>query len=107
MSKAFDRVECDYLEQIMYALDFHPKWIYLGMKFVNIVSFLVLIYGMPNGPINPSRCLRQGNSLFPYLFLFFIGGLINLLRRLEVDIKMYRRAPRLNHLLFAMLCPFL
>lgn len=36
MSKAFDRVECDYLEQIMYALDFHPKWIYLGMKFVNI-----------------------------------------------------------------------
>lgn len=76
------------------------------MLYVQSTSFSVLINGVRKGPITPSRGLRQGNPLSPYLFLLCTEGLIVLLKaaslRKEVfGIRICRGAPNINHLLFA------
>jgi hypothetical protein len=54
----------------------------------------------------PTRGLRQGNLLSPFLFLFVADGLSELLRE-EVEaggispLKVCRNAPGISHLLFA------
>ena len=49
MSKAYDRVECDYLEVAMRKLGFADGWILLMMTCIRTVSYSVLVHGKPYG----------------------------------------------------------
>ena len=81
MSKACDRVEWDCLRQIMAKLGFHENWIRLVMRCVSSVTYAVRINGKPCGQITPTRGLRQGDPLSPYLFLICAEGLFALLHK--------------------------
>lgn len=106
ISKAYDRVEWPYLEAIIRNMGFHKSWISLSMMCVKTVSFFILINGEPSGKIIPTRGLRQGNQISPYLFLLCVEGLSAMLRD-EVGmgkikgISVCRGAPQISHLLFA------
>lgn len=89
----------------MLKMGLHARWVQLVMH-VKIVSCSVLINGGPMGLVIPSRELRQGDPLSPYLFLLCIEGLITLLQKATrekkiSDIKICKKAPKVNHLLFA------
>ena len=106
MSKAYDRVEWGFLEAMMRKMGFQDRWISLMMMCVNTVSYSVLINGEPKGRIVPSRGLKQGDPISPYLFLLCVEGLSAMLQRDEFDtnlrgISVCRGAPRISHLLFA------
>jgi len=58
MSKAYDRVEWTFLEEIMRKLGFAEEWIRLLMTCVSSTSYSVLINGTPIGHISPTRRLR-------------------------------------------------
>ena len=105
MSKAYDRVEWVYLEAMMRKMGFHEKWISLIMMCVTIVSYFVLINGEPKGKIIPTRDLRQGDPISPYLFLLCAEGLSAMLKREErvghiKGVVVSRGALRISHLLF-------
>ena len=106
MSKAYNRVEWVFLEKIMQKLGFDDKWKALIMRCVTTVSYSIKINGTPRGCIIPSRGIRQGDPLSPYLFLLCAEGLSTLIRKAVEEGQMGGIAvscggPRLSHLFFA------
>jgi exonuclease III len=87
MSKAYDRVEWDFLELIMRKLGFQERWVDLIMTCVRTVTYSVLINGRPFGHIRPSRGIRQGDPLSPYLFILCAEGLSTLIHKAKREGK--------------------
>lgn len=106
MAKAYDRMEWDFLRRMIVALGFDSKWIDLVMYCVTTVRYKVLVNGKLTETIIPSRGIRQGDPLSPYLFIICVEGLSLLLQREEnrgriSGLKVARRAPAVSHLFFA------
>ena len=53
----------------MRTMGFLETWIGWIMQCVTTVSYSILVNGAPVGNIQPSKGIRQGNSLSPYLFI--------------------------------------
>ena len=88
------------------SLGFDPIWISRGMACATTVDYCVLMNGDTVGLIHPSCGLQQGDPLSSYLFLICVEGLSALLQKNEVagnihGCKVARRAPSMNHRLFA------
>ena len=105
MMKAYDRVEWTYLRAIMTKLGFAGQWIDTVMSMVSSVSFSVMFNGEKLESFQPSRGIRQGDPISPYLFLIAAEGLSCLLKSSSqsslAGIKVAPTAPTINHLLFA------
>jgi hypothetical protein len=106
MRKAYDRVEWSYLWAIMLRLGFHRLWVDMVMRLVCSVSFSVLFNGECSESFIPTRGIRQGDPISPYLFLLAAEGLSCLLKSRNESsslsgIKVALSAPTVSHLLFA------
>ena len=106
MSKAYDRVEWDFIEKIMEHMGFHERWVNLIMHCITTVTYFVLVNGVAYGSIIPTRGLRQGDPLSPYLFLLCADGfsaLINEAARNKMlnGVSICRGRPMVTQLFFA------
>jgi hypothetical protein len=106
MHKAYDRVEWIFLENMMRRLGFEERWISLMMACVSSVRYQVRFNSEDTDMFSPTRGLRQGDPLSPYLFLLCAEGLSSLLLFEEevggIDgVRVCRNAPSVSHLLFA------
>ncbi|KAH9779368.1 reverse transcriptase domain-containing protein [Citrus sinensis] len=106
MAKAYDRIEWPFLSAIMLKMGFDHDFIKLIMLCVSTVSYKFSRDGMDIGPIIPSRGLRQGDPLSPYLFIICAEGLSSLIHHHEKagmlhGVRIARCAPCLTHLFFA------
>lgn len=106
MHKAYDRVEWGFLEKIMTKLGFDQRWIKLIMACVSSVRYNVRFNNAETDVFIPSRGLRQGDPLSPYLFLMVAEGLSCMIRKAEErgeldGVRVCRGSPTISHLLFA------
>ena len=106
MSKAYDRLEWDFIALVLARLGFHRSLITLIIQCISSVTYSFLINGLPRGKVVSSRGIRQGDPLSPYIFIMCSEVLSGLCNRAQEDgllqgIKVASRCPRINHLLFA------
>jgi hypothetical protein len=106
MHKAYDRVEWVFLERMLSRLGFHADFIDLLMACVSSVKYKVRYNDQDTDVFIPTRGLRQGDPLSPYLFLICAEGLSSALAQKEEvlgieGVRVCRNAPSVSHLLFA------
>lgn len=89
----------------MRALGFNEKWNKLVMFCVSSVSFSVLVNEQPGTSFIPSRGLRQGYPLSPYLFLFcveYLNSMLTLVERMRdfTSLSTTKKGTIISHLFF-------
>lgn len=90
----------------MYKMGFCDSWVRRIMDCLSSVSFAFKITGKISGSVIPSRGLRQGDPISPYLFLIVADAFSTLLSKAASEnrihgVKICNGAPRISHLFFA------
>ncbi|XP_031124312.1 uncharacterized protein LOC116027022 [Ipomoea triloba] len=106
IAKAYDKMEWHFLEGMLAAMGFHQNWIQIVLMCVTTIRYNITVNGDSVGTVIPTRGIRQGDPLSPYLFIICAEGLSVLLQQAESrgdihSIKVARGAPSILHLLFA------
>ena len=79
LEKAYDKIEWSFIRDVLINANLPHNLVNLIMSCVSSVSTSILFNGGNVEPIFPSRGIRQGGPLSPYLFIFcmeVIGRLI-------------------------------
>jgi hypothetical protein len=79
LSKAYDWVDWEFLKKVMQRLGFSHRWVDWIMACVTSVRYQVKFNGTLLDSFSPTRGLRQGDPLSPFLFLLIADGLSTLL----------------------------
>lgn len=105
ISKAYERVEWNFLNYTMQRLGLSTKWESLIMRCRSTSSFFVLINGEAKGLIHPQRELWQDCSLSPYSFIICTEVFLYLVVQVEsrhlIHGLKFSRDLSISHLLFA------
>lgn len=106
ITKAFDKVEWDFLIYVMRRMGFNEVWCNWIYKCISSVSYSVLINEEPTKVIKPHRGIRQGDPISPYLYLLCSEALSHLLKQAINKKQLHgyrasRSGPAISHLLFA------
>eukprot|EP00253_Pinus_taeda_P012543 PITA_12543 len=75
IAKAYDKVNWIYIKKVLTAFGFDHNWVRWVMAFVTSSNFSILVNGSPSEIFLPSKDLRQGDLLSPFLFILMMEGL--------------------------------
>lgn len=106
LSKAFDRLDWNYLEELLPLYGFPPLIVSWILTCVKSAEFTLILNGRGDGFFKPRCGLRQGCTLSPYLFIL---GMDLLSRQLQwmvsrggiQGVKVARTAPAITNCLYA------
>ncbi|KAL5563205.1 hypothetical protein UlMin_032952 [Ulmus minor] len=106
LQKAYDRLSWQFLEKVLQAFGFHFTWIHWVITCCSTVSMTLMLNGALVHNFVPKRGLRQGDPLYPYLFIIAVEVLSRLINQ-KVDnglisgFRLSRGILALHHIFFA------
>lgn len=106
MEKAYDRLDWGFLQDTLLKLGIQDHLIKLIMACTSLTEMKVLWNGEESAPFHPSRGVRQGDPLSPYLFILCMERLGHRILQ-EVQrgkwkgLRFNKQSPTISHLFFA------
>lgn len=105
MSKAYDRLEWDFIRKVLMRLGFCEQRTSRVMQYITSVSYSFLVNDSVQGHVLSSGGIRQGDPLSPYIFILCGEVLSGLCHKAQASghmsgLQVARASPRINHLLF-------
>eukprot|EP00253_Pinus_taeda_P023451 PITA_23451 len=102
LSKAYDKVSWTYLEATLKAFGFSQPWIKWVLELIKSTRYSILVNGTPSKPFKPSRGIRQGDPLSPFLFVILMEGLSRLITKKKEEgqirgLQPIRSCPETTH----------
>ena len=106
LEKAYDRIKWEYIEDILDEIKLPPNLRRVIMQSISTTSMNVLQNGTKTEEFKPSRGIRQGDPLSPYLFVLCMDKLSHIIEEKaksgnQKPIKAGRKGPSITHLMFA------
>ncbi|KAJ4788737.1 RNA-directed DNA polymerase (reverse transcriptase)-related family protein [Rhynchospora pubera] len=106
VSKAFDKIEWDFLSKAMLYLNVPVKLVNLMVSCYNRAQISLSINGRADGFISPTRGLRQGCPMSPYGFIIAMEMLSRLFTKSQREgnlqgVKLAYSCPFITHIMYA------
>ena len=106
MEKAYDKLEWNFIRDMLIRAHLPEDLIDIIMSCVSTVSTSIMVNVKALDPIYPLRGIRQGDPLYPYIFILsmdFLGQLIEEKCSMKEwqPVKASQSGPAFSHLLFA------
>ncbi|OMO53258.1 reverse transcriptase [Corchorus capsularis] len=106
LDKAYDKLEWSFIRQVLLFFNFPKDIISLIMSCISSASMSIFVNGSNTEPFQPTRGIRQGDPLSPYIFILcieYLSIMINdkLEAREWTSFKTFRNGHLLTHLFFA------
>ncbi|TYK29463.1 LINE-1 retrotransposable element ORF2 protein [Cucumis melo var. makuwa] len=103
IEKAFDKLNWRFIDFVLMKKGYPIKWRRWIKACISSVQYSIIINGRPRGKIQPSRGIRQGDPISPFIFVLAMDYISRMLDSMGENIKGVRMKDNLNltHLLFA------
>ena len=106
LEKAYDKLEWSFIKEVLIRANLPADLIEIIMSCISTISTSILFNGKALEPIYPSRGIRRGDPLSPYLFILcmeYLGQLImeKCNAKLWQLVKAFGSGPAFSHLFFA------
>lgn len=106
LQKAYDRLDWNFIRNTLEEIGMNAKWVNNIMSCVETSKMKILWNGKQLEQIIPTRGIRQGDAISPYIFVLCMERLSHIIKE-EVQqgrwkgIRLSRYGPLLTHLFFA------
>ena len=106
LEKAYDKLEWSFIKEVLIRANLPANLIEIIMSCISTISTSILFNGKALELIYPSRGIRRGDPLSPYLFILcmeYLGQLImeKCNAKLWQPVKAFGSGPAFSHLFFA------